>query len=167
MKIYIITILIILAAVVFVGTKNINRPVRVIINKPVVRVEDAPIKSEKVYKLRYIADKEDVKLVASRIAVKYNINPEGFLCMIMRESGMNGKRLNGQYKCGDSGASCGLTQIQCPTWISMRSKMGKDPDCSLVHDDYENLETAAYGVSTYWPEHWTGYRLCRDEGYRF
>lgn len=171
MRKYTIFIAILLAGVANLGLYSSKHPVKVVVQKPAIAVKrvDEPlkIKSEKVYKLRYIADKEDVKLVATKFAEKYKINPEGLICMTMRESGLDGKRLNGQYKCGDSGASCGLTQIQCPTWISIRKHMGRDTDCALVHDDYENLETAAYGVSTYWAEHWTGYRLCRDEGYQF
>lgn len=167
MKTYIIILLAILSAVAVFGLQAKHTPVTVIIKKPAVRVVDQPIKSEKIYKIRYIADKEEVKLIAERAAKKYGVNPEGFTCMTMKESGLDGKRLNSAFKCGDGGASCGLTQIQCPTWQSMRNKMGKDPDCSYIFDDYENLETAAYGVSTYWPLHWTGYRLCVAEGYSF
>lgn len=101
---------------------------------------------------------------AKKIAQQYNI-PEGtFLCVIQYESGFQSHYSDGSLKCGDSGRSCGLGQIQYPTWRSIRSHAGMSLD-DLRGDDYENLITTAYGLTHGWKYHWTGYNICASQGY--
>ena len=107
---------------------------------------------------------------ATEIAHAFNINPETFVCVLNQESGLESRvRVNGeltdQLKCGDNGESCGLGQIKLGTWQSIRRHAGWSID-DLRGDDEENMKTTAYGLSTVWPEHWTGYRICRDMGYK-
>lgn len=106
-------------------------------------------------------EREDI---ARHFAKKYGLNEETFICTLKKESGLNGWRPDGSLKCGDNGASCGIGQIQLPTWKSMRKHAGWSTE-DLRGNDYENIKTTAYGMATYWPEHWTGYRLCKAEGY--
>ena len=103
---------------------------------------------------------------AKEIAKEYDINYETFLCVLNGESGIESvSRVDGTLKCGDNGASCGLGQIKCPTWQSIRRHAGWDTDCSLRADDEENLKTTAYGLATVWKYHWTAYRNCEALGY--
>lgn len=101
----------------------------------------------------------DVKGTAYSIAGEFGINPETFICVLQHESGLNSRNPDGSLKCGDSGRSCGIGQIQLPTWISIRRHAGWSTE-DRRGDDIENMRTTAYGLSTLWYEHWTGYRIC-------
>lgn len=112
----------------------------------------------------YRLHKDAVIEKARQIAREYQINEEAFLCVIGKESGYESKNADGSLKCGDNGESCGLGQIKIGTWESIRRHAGWDIQDRRA-DDIENLKTTAYGLSTLWRNHWTGYRLCREEGY--
>lgn len=137
-------------------------PIRVIYAEPVQQgpvVSPEPEKPLQSPHTGNVLSVEDVKSVARGFAAEYKINPDTFLCVLQKEAGFASRRPDGSLKCGDGGASCGLAQIQLPTWISMRNHAGWSTD-DLRHDDYENLRTTAYGLATLWREHWTGYRIC-------
>ena len=102
--------------------------------------------------------------LAKKISQQYSIPESTFLCVIQYESGFQSHYSDGSLKCGDSGRSCGLGQIQYPTWRSIRSHSGMSLD-DLRGDDYENLVTTAYGLSHGWKYHWTGYNICASQGY--
>lgn len=101
----------------------------------------------------------DIREKAREIAKEFKINPDTFECVIEHESGFHSRRPDGSLKCGDSGASCGLGQIQLATWKSIRRHAGWSEE-DLRADDIENLRTTAYGLSTLWYEHWTAYQYC-------
>ena len=102
---------------------------------------------------------QSIEEQARSIAREFNINEEVFVCTLRKESGLNSKWANGTLKCGDGGRSCGIAQIQLATWKSIRRHAGWSQD-DLRADDTESMRTAAYGISTVWKYHWTGYRLC-------
>ena len=102
--------------------------------------------------------------LARSVARETGINEETFLCVIQKESGFNSRRLDGSLKCGDNGQSCGLGQIQLPTWMSIRRHAGWSQE-DLRADDYENLKTTAYGLKNGWKYHWSAYRYCESQGY--
>ncbi len=106
----------------------------------------------------------DTVALARQVAKEFSLNEETFLCVLQYESGLNSRTADGSLKCGDNGRSCGLGQIQYPTWVSIRRNAGWSTD-DLRGDDYENLRTTAYGLKTYWKYHWSGYRLCEAKGY--
>lgn len=96
---------------------------------------------------------------ARSIAREFNINEDVFVCTLRKESGLNSTWSDGTLKCGDGGRSCGIAQIQLGTWRSIRKHAGWSQD-DLRADDIESMRTAAYGISTLWRYHWTGYKLC-------
>ena len=102
--------------------------------------------------------------LARSVAKEIGINEDTFLCVIQKESGFNSRRPDGSLKCGDNGLSCGLGQIQLPTWMSIRRHAGWSQD-DLRADDYENLKTTAYGLKNGWKYHWSAYRYCESQGY--
>lgn len=112
-----------------------------------------------------IPSKEDREDIARYFAQKYGLVEDTFLCVLNHESGLTGWLPDGSLKCGDNGRSCGIGQIQLPTWQSIRKSAGWSTE-DLRGNDYENIKTTAYGMSHGWENHWTGYRICRADGYK-
>lgn len=139
---------------------DVRRPVEKSIKTETVRSSDSvysriPSLTEKEGVARYFAD-------------KFGINSETLLCTLRGESGIEGYTVKSGYtelKCGDNGKSCGIGQIQLPTWKSMRKHAGWSTE-DLRGNDFENIRTTAYGMSTVWAEHWTAYRNCKAKGYK-
>jgi hypothetical protein len=99
-------------------------------------------------------------------AKEFGMDPETLLCVLNRESGVESHDpATGKLKCGDNGASCGIGQIKLGTWESIRKTAGWDQE-DKRWDDHENVRTTAYGITHGWEEHWTGFRDCRDMGYK-
>lgn len=131
------------------------------------KTEPAPVVQENASKPRqneWFTTPADTEEVARSIASKFGINPDTFVCVLKKESGLYSRRTDKSLKCGDNDKSCGLGQIQYPTWRSIRRHAGWSQD-DLRGNDMENLKTTAYGLKNGWKYHWTGYRTCEKEGY--
>ena len=108
---------------------------------------------------------EAIKL-AEHFAKEFGMDSETLLCVLNQESGVESHDpLTGKLKCGDNGASCGIGQIKLETWRIIRKDAGWDTE-DLRWNDSENIRTTAYGITHKWPTDWTGYRTCRDMGYK-
>lgn len=141
---------------------TINHRYNVIENVTTIQITLTPTPTPK--KSALSLPNTDTVSLARQVARDFSINEDTFLCVLQHESGLNSRTADGSLKCGDNGRSCGLGQIQYPTWVSIRRNAGWSTE-DLRGDDYENLKTTAYGLKTSWKYHWSGYRLCEAQGY--
>ena len=142
--------------------KNINSANHFYTN--IIQATVAPTPTPTLKPVKITIPSGDTVQLARSIAQQYNINEDAFLCIIQKESGFNSRRPDGSLKCSDHGASCGLGQIQYPTWVSIRRKAGWSTE-DLRADDTENLKTVAFGLTNGWKLHWTAYHVCKAQGY--
>ncbi len=113
----------------------------------------------------HYTDPEVLKKDVRYVSKEFGINSEMLMCVLEHESGLQSRNKDGSLKCGDGGRSCGLGQIQLQTWQSIRKHAGWSTEDER-DNDFENMRTTAYGLSTVWPLHWTGYHICYQLGFR-
>lgn len=134
---------------------------------PVGSVEKAVTTSKnKEVNISSLDRKSETIQMAREIADQHGLDQEMLLCVLNDESGVESHNpKTGEVKCGDNGASCGIGQIKIGTWKLIRRQAGWSQEDNRAND-YENIQTTAYGIMNGFASHWTGYRNCVKRGYK-